>query len=303
MPVTPIVKSLLEAMAAADGPSISDLPPVQGREMYRLMHQDLEKVDLHDVSDRNAGGVPIRIYRPDTGDARPCLVFFHGGGWVIGDLDTHDAPCRLLAKESGCVVIAVDYRLAPEHPFPIPLDDCYRAFCWIHQNAQQLGLDPNKLAVGGDSAGGNMAAVICLRARDESGPPIQHQLLIYPVTNATMDTESYRDNGEGYMLTQATMSWFLDHYLAEQDRQDPFVSPLLAPDLERLPPATVFTAEFDPLRDEGNAYAKRLELAGVRTLIKQFDGQVHGFFTMTDVMPEALEAVTLAAHELKRDMT
>lgn len=302
MPLTPIVKSLLEAMATADGPSISDLPPVQGREMYRLMHQDLAKVDLHEVSDRSAGGIPIRIYRPDAGDAKPCLVFFHGGGWVIGDLDTHDAPCRMLAKESGYVVIAVDYRLAPEHPYPTPLDDGYNAFCWIHENAQQLGIDPNKLAVGGDSAGGNMAAVVCLRARDESGPPIQHQLLIYPVTNAAMDTESYQDNGEGYMLTRSTMSWFFDHYLVEQDRQQPFVSPLLASDLGRLPPATVFTAEFDPLRDEGEAYGKRLEQAGVRTLIKRFDGQIHGFFTMTDAMPEALEAVSFAAQALNRGM-
>jgi len=303
MPLKPLVKSLLEAMAEASRPSISDLPPAQGREMYRLMHQDLSRPDLHAVSDSTAGGVPIRIYRPDAGDAKPCLVFFHGGGWVIGDLDTHDAPCRLLAKASNCVVIAVDYRLAPEHQYPLPLDDCYSAFCWIHENAQRLGIDPDKLAVGGDSAGGNMAAVVCLRARDESGPPIQHQLLVYPVTNAAMNTESYRDNGEGYMLTSATMSWFFDHYVTENDRQDPFVSPLLSPDLTQLPPATVFTAEFDPLRDEGEAYAKRLEEAGVRTLIKRFDGQIHGFFTMTDVMPEALEAITLAAQELNRDFT
>tara|TARA_R110002072_G_scaffold64_6_gene378 strand:- start:18787 stop:19698 length:912 start_codon:yes stop_codon:yes gene_type:complete len=300
MPPTPIVESLLKTMADAGGPSISDLPPAQGREMYRMMHQDLNKVDLHEVKDLQAGSVPIRLYRPTPGDNKPCLIFFHGGGWVIGDLDTHDAPCRMLAKASDVVVIAVDYRLAPEHPFPAPFDDCYGAFNWIHGHADELGIDAAKLAVGGDSAGGNLAAALCLKVREESGPKIQHQLLIYPVTDAAMDTASYTDNAEGYMLTRATMIWFFDHYVSGEQRRNPLVSPLLAEDLSGLPPATVFTAEFDPLRDEGEAYAKRLEAAGVRTLAKRFDGQVHGFFTMTDVMPEAQEAVDLAAQQLKQ---
>jgi acetyl esterase len=298
MPLTPIVESLLKTMADAGGPSISDVAPQQGREMYRMMHQDMKKAELHEVVDQQAGSVPIRIYRPSEGDNKPCLVFFHGGGWVIGDLDTHDAPCRMLAKSSDCVVIAVDYRLAPEHPFPKPFDDCYEAFSWIHQHAQELGINPLKLAVGGDSAGGNLAAALCLKIKAESGPTIRHQLLIYPVTDAAMDTASYSDNAEGYMLTRATMAWFFDHYIGPEHRQNPLVSPLLAEDLSGLPPATVFTAEFDPLRDEGEAYGKRLEEAGVQTLVKRFDGQVHGFFTMTDVMPEAQQAADLAAKQL-----
>lgn len=302
MPLTPLVQNLLQTMADAGGPAISDLPPETGREVYRMMHQDNIKAVMHDVTDTTAGGVPIRIYRPIARDNSPCIVFFHGGGWVIGDLETHDSCCRMLAEETGYVVIAVDYRLAPEHPYPAPVTDSYEAFCWIHQQADSLNINPDRLAVAGDSAGGNLAAVVSLRARDEAGPNICHQLLIYPVTDAAMDTLSYKDNGEGYMLSEATMKWFFDHYAGIDVRQEPFVSPLKAENLNALPPATVFTAEFDPLRDEGEAYAKRLSEAGVKTLVKRFDGQIHGFFTMTDVMPEARQAAQLAATQLKQDL-
>ena len=298
MPLTPIVQNLLQTMADAGGPAISDLPPETGREVYRMMHQENQKAEMHSVQDSVAGTVPIRIYRPTAADNLPCIVFFHGGGWVIGDLETHDSACRMLAEETGQVVIAVDYRLAPEYPYPAPMQDSYEAFCWIHAHSSDLNIDNQKLSVAGDSAGGNLAAVICLRARDESGPAISHQLLIYPVTDAAMDTVSYRDNGEGYMLSEATMVWFFDHYAAQDVRQDHLVSPLLAKDLSGLPPATIITAEFDPLRDEGEAYAKRLTEAGVSTELKRFDGQIHGFFTMTDVMPEARQAARLAASQL-----
>lgn len=302
MPLTPTVQTLLQTMADAGGPAISDLPPETGREVYRMMHQENKKAEMHEVRDASAGTVPIRIYRPVEKDQSPCIVFFHGGGWVIGDLETHDACCRMLAEETGYAVIAVDYRLAPEHPYPAPVHDSYDAFCWIHQHAAELNINPNRLAVAGDSAGGNLAAVISLRARDESGPAICHQLLIYPVTDAAMDTASYSENGEGYMLSQATMTWFFDHYAGMDVRQDPLVSPLKAGNLQGLPPATVFTAEFDPLRDEGEAYGNRLKEAGVATLIKRFDGQIHGFFTMTDVMPEARQAAQLAARQMKQDL-
>lgn len=302
MPVTPVVEQVLKAMAEANAPALVDLTPEQGRAMYLLSHQDNTREDLYQVEDATAGSVPIRIYRPNA-DAKACLVFYHGGGWVIGDLNTHDAACRILANASGCVVIATDYRLAPEHPFPAPFDDCYQTLCWVSDNADALGIDKNRIAVGGDSAGGNLAATVSIKARDEAGPAIQHQLLIYPVTDASMSTPSYTDNAEGYMLGRDTMAWFFNHYVSEQHLKDPMVSPLLAEDLKNLPSATVFTAEFDPLRDEGEAFAERLKTAGIDVDLKRFDGQIHGFYTMTDVMPEAREAALIAAANLKKHLS
>jgi acetyl esterase len=302
MPLTPLVEGLLQSMADAGGPAISDLPPETGREVYRMMHQDNQKAQMHEVKDMQAGTVPIRIYHPVAEDHPPCIVFYHGGGWVIGDLETHDASCRMLAEETGYAVIAVDYRLAPEPPYPAPVNDAYDAFCWIHKQAKELNIDSERLAVAGDSAGGNLAAVVSLRARDESGPKICHQLLIYPVTDAAMDSASYKDNGEGYMLSEATMTWFFDHYATKDVRENPFVSPLKAESLEGLPPATIFTAEFDPLRDEGEAFASRLKASGVKTHLKRFDGQIHGFFTMTDVMPEARQSAQIAAEQMSQDL-
>jgi acetyl esterase len=205
----------------------------------------------------------------------------------------------LLAKESGCVVIAVDYRLAPEHPFPAPLDDCYQATEWVTNNAALLNIDKNKIAVGGDSAGGNLAASVCIRARDEGGPKLVHQLLIYPVTDIAMDTESYNSNADGYMLTRESMVWFWNHYVGDKFDDSPLASPLKTADLSNLPTATVLTAEFDPLRDEGEAYGENLKSAGVTTLIKRYDGLIHGFVGMTDVLEGARSAVRLMAAELQ----
>lgn len=299
MPLNPIVELMLKQMAEAEAPALIEMSPADARAMYRAMNEEATKAELTSVSDNSADGVPIRVYRPSLAENLPCLVYFHGGGWVIGDLETHDAPCRLLAKESECVVIAVDYRLAPEHPFPAPLDDCYSATEWVARNAVELSINKNKIAVGGDSAGGNLAASVCIKARDESGPGITHQLLIYPVTDIAMDTESYNTNAEGYLLTRESMVWFWNHYVGDTFADNALVSPLKTTDLSNLPTATVLTAEFDPLRDEGEAYGEKLKAAGVTTLIKRYDGFIHGFISMTDALEGARDAVSLLAAELR----
>jgi acetyl esterase len=305
MPLDPTVAAMLESMAAADAPALSEMTPVAAREMYRTMQAALPGPEIADVIDRSipgpGGDIPVRIYANTPGTNRPCLIFFHGGGWVIGDLDTHDSVCRELAIEADCVVIAVDYRLAPEHPYPAAIDDCYAAFVWAHDNAAELGVDTAHIAAGGDSAGGNLTACVALRARTELGPHLDHQLLVYPVTDTSLDTASYESNGEGYMLTRDSMTWFFDQYLPEAaQRSEVLAAPLRAENLEGLPDATVITAEFDPLRDEGEAYAARLEVAGVPTTVQRFDGMIHGFFGQGATLEGAAQAMTLAATQLKK---
>ena len=305
MPLNPIVAGMLEQMAAAGGAPLNEMTPAAGREMYRSMQPVSGQPELHLVRDAiatgPAGDIPVRIYEAGPGDQRPCLVYFHGGGWVIGDLDTHDGVCRKLAQLTDCVVIATHYRLAPEHPNPASLDDCYAAVSWAAANAEELGIDPTRVAVGGDSAGGNLSACVALRARDSGGPALAVQLLVYPVTNTTFDTPSYHENGEGYMLTLDSMEWFWNHYLSgpQNDRSDPLVAPIRAESLTNLPPACVITAEFDPLRDEGEDYGKRLQEAGVTTMIKRYDGMLHGFYTMSDVLTDGQAALELSAAQLR----
>ncbi|HIG00948.1 MAG TPA: alpha/beta hydrolase, partial [Myxococcales bacterium] len=222
------------------------------------------------------------------------------GGFVIGDLDTHDGTCRELAVGAECLVVSVDYRLAPEHPFPAAPEDCYAATAWLAEHCAELGGDPARLAVGGDSAGGNLAAAVALMARERGGPPLAHQLLIYPVTDYGFDTASYRENAEGYMLTRPLMEWFWNHYLADPAQGDnELASPLRAASLAQLPPATVITAEFDPLRDEGEAYAQRLSEAGVKTEMTRYDGVFHGFFGMGAAIDKAKQAVDEACTALR----
>lgn len=300
MPLDPIVASMLEQMAAAGAPPLSEMSPPDARAMYREMQAALPSPELASVEDARAKDVPVRIYRANKKPGGPALVYYHGGGWVIGDLETHDAVCRQLAAAIDATVIAVDYRLAPEHPFPAAIDDCYLATCWVADQADKLGIDPQRLAVGGDSAGGNLAACVSLRARDEDGPAIAHQLLIYPATDTAMDTPSQQDNAEGYLLTKDSMVWFWNHYLGGKNQQNPYAAPLHAQSLADLPPACVITAEFDPLRDEGEAYAAKLTAAGVPTVVKRYDGMIHGFFGMTDLLAGSKEAMALAANELKK---
>jgi acetyl esterase len=262
-------------------------------------------VKLAEVEDRRipgaAGEIGVRVYRPEGRAPLPALVYFHGGGWVIGSLETHDGACRELANRVGCVVVSVDYRLAPESRYPAAAEDCYAATKWVAGNAQALGVDPARIGIGGDSAGGNLTAVVALMARDRGGPALRHQLLIYPVTDADFGRPSYRENAEGYLLTTKAMEWFWGHYVPDPaQRAEPYAAPLRAKDLAGLPPAFVITAEYDPLRDEGEAYAKRLQQAGVPTRLQRYDGAIHGFFAMGLLSEVARTALADAVAEAKR---
>ena len=250
------------------------------------------------------GAVPVRVYTPSQESRLPALVYFHGGGWVLGNLETHDATCRALARRAACVVVAIDYRLAPEHEFPAAFDDCLAAVQWVVANATDLGIDPSRVAVGGDSAGGNLTAAVTLANRDRGGPPLCHQLLIYPVTDSRRNTPSYRQNAEGYLLTADSMRWFWELYLGEKSEgANPLASPLRAADLQGLPAATVITAEFDPLRDEGEAYAEQLAAAGVPVDCRRYDGVTHGFAAMEGTVAKAKEAMDWAASRLEKSFT
>jgi len=250
-----------------------------------------------------AGAIHARLFvppRPPSSEAPPLLVYYHGGGWVIGDLDTHDDPCRFLADRAGVAVLAIDYRLAPEHPFPAAVEDAEAGYRWARENAGQLGVDPNRIAVGGDSAGANLAAALCLLARDEELPPPAMQLLIYPVTDCAAEAPSRRTFAEGFLLTRGDMDWFEGHYLPpDVDRGDPRVSLLRAPDLGNLPPAYVATAGFDPLRDEGEAFARRLREAGNRIVLRRHPGLVHSYANLTAICPSARAAMLEAAGALR----
>jgi acetyl esterase len=249
-----------------------------------------------------AGAIPARLYVPHPTEEGPrgLLVYFHGGGWVIGDLDTHDSPCRFLAAHSGAAVLAVDYRLAPEHPFPAAVEDAVAAYRWVSENADRLGADPARIAVGGDSAGGNLAAVVCLAARDEGATPPAMQLLIYPVTETGRELPSRRAFEEGFLLTRRDMAYYEDRYLPPgADRDDPRVSVLRAPDLSGLPPAYVSTAGFDPLRDEGEAFAERLREASVPVALRRHPGLVHSYVNFTAICPTARAAVLEACGALR----
>jgi acetyl esterase len=250
-------------------------------------------------ADGTAGPIPLRLYRPSNG-VLPALIYFHGGGWVLGDLDTHDVLCRQLAVQAGVIVIAVNYRLAPEHPFPAAVEDCYSATAWISSNAVALGVDSTRLAVGGDSAGGGLAAVMTLMAR-RGGPALTFQVLVYPVTDLRAESESYSKYADGYLLTRNMMRWYIAQYAqTPDDVRDWRASPLLTPSVDGVPPALVITAGLDPLRDEGEAYARRLEEAGVTVDYMCLGGMVHGFLTMGGKIDTANRAVSHIASALRQ---
>ncbi len=304
----PQAQALIDLIAERGLPPTHTLPPPEARAFYRDRRNFSQPAPraMAEVRDLAApgplGDIPLRLYRP-TGVASPAptLVYYHGGGWVIGDLDTHDVLCRQLADEAGCVVVSVDYRMGPEHRFPAAPDECLAATRWLQAQAGALGLDASRFAVGGDSAGGNLAAVVSLAWRDAAEPvPLRFQLLIYPATDMRAGAPSHTSNGQGYVLTSDTIAYFQGHYLGHDQLADWRASPLLHPDLAGLPPALVLTAGFDPLRDEGRQYADALSAAGSTAQYLCFERQIHGFITMGRVIDEANLAVGLCALALRR---
>lgn len=285
MPVHPQVEAFLAEFAKY--PPLHELPLEVARSMALPSGLPVSVASVEDrVVPAPAGHeIPIRVYRPRTDTCLPAIIFYHGGGWVIGSLDSHDAICRRLASQSACVVISVDYRLAPEFKFPAAPDDALTAFLWVADQAAALNIDGERLVVAGDSAGGNLAAVTCVRLRDVGGPRPLAQLLIYPVVRHHLPAVgSLVENGEGYLLDQAALAWFIGHYLAkDSDQTHPHYAVALTPNLSGLPPALVITAEFDPLRDQGEAYAQRLRDEGTRAETWRFDGMIHGFYGMAGI--------------------
>ncbi len=297
------VSALLERVARSPLPPYQQVPAFVARRIYRdtraaLAPQAPELAEARLMIFGNR--VAVRAYRPVLGETLPALVFFHGGGWVIGDLDTHDVVCRQLAIGARCAVFAVDYRLAPEHPFPAGVEDCFFATQYVHSNAGKLNIDATRIAVGGDSAGGNLAAVTALMAREAGGPPLAYQLLIYPATDQRCDFPSHARNGEGYLLTKDAIGFFRSAYLRDaKDYTDWRASPLLAPSHAKLPPAFVLTAGYDPLVDEGRAYAERLANCGVETAYREYSDMVHGFVLFGGALDTANAAVAECCERLR----
>lgn len=305
MPLAKEAEAFLKQLAETGGPAINELTPVEARQtLEQLAALGGEAEPVASVVDRTvpgpAGEIPVRIYTPAGAGPFPVVVYFHGGGWVIGSPNTVHATCALLARRAGAVVVSVDYRLAPEHKFPAAAEDCYAATVWVAENARAIGGDPRRIAVAGDSAGGNLAAVVSLMARDKGFPQLACQVLVYPVTDHNFETPSYQENGTDYFLTTEMMRWFWNHYLnSDADGKDWRASPLQVADASNLPPAFVITAEYDPLRDEGEAYARKLAEAGNTVTLKRYLGQIHGFFTLLGVLPAGRQAVEDAAAQLR----
>jgi acetyl esterase len=308
MPLDPTIQALFQQMPMLASYPMWEKTPAQARLEFKALCQigNPAAAAIGKTEDIQAPGpagpIPLRVYTPVAagGEALPAIIFFHGGGFVIGDLDCYDGLCRTLANESGCRVISVDYRLAPEHPFPAAVEDCFTAAKWVEENAPELGVDPNRFAVAGDSAGGNLAAVVCLLAKENKGVPrIAFQLLIYPVTSFGAG-HSERPFGTGYFLENRTIEWFRDHYIAsDTDLSDPRLSPLGAKDVSGLAPAYIVTAGFDPLRDGAVAYAEKLKQAGVAVSHMDYPTLIHGFFSMQGLIPLSSGAVAAAAHAVR----
>ncbi len=293
MPLHPQVEALLAQLQQAGLPPLGALPPEQARAVFdNAFLPPPETIRaVARVEDRRIPGprgeIPIRLYAPTSARPLPVMLQFHGGGWVILNLDTHQTICRNLALAASCMVVSVDYRLAPEHRFPAAVEDCYAALQWVAAHAGEIGADAARIGVMGDSAGGNLAAAVSLMARDRKGPGLALQVLTYPALDPACDTPSCKENAEGYLLTLADMHYFWGHYLGpDGDRESPYASPSRASDLRGLPPALVQTAEFDPLRDEGEAYARRLQQAGVPTTLTRYDGQIHGFVLLSHLLDD-----------------
>ncbi|MDN5915390.1 MAG: alpha/beta hydrolase [Pseudonocardia sp.] len=300
----PEAQGLLDALAQAGMPPFPQMSVPQARAAAAGFLELQGEAEPISVESRNipgpGGDIPVRIYTPDVAGTRPLVVYFHGGGWVIGDMDTVDKPVRTLANSSGAVFVSVDYRLAPEHVHPAAFDDAYAATVWAADNAASLGADAERLAVAGDSAGGHLAASVAQAARDRGGPALAAQILLFPVTDFDFSTPSYSENASGYLLERGSMEWFWAHYLGAQDAAgDRYLCPGRTADLAGLPPAFVATAEYDPLRDEGEAYAARMSAAGVDVTAKRYDGMLHDFLWTLGATPSGAVIIDDAVAALK----
>jgi acetyl esterase len=309
MALHPQCKGFLDMIAAAGGPGLNELPLDEARKVpYQMIELGGPEEPVAQVDTRVLPGavqIPVRVYRPSLANDLPALIYFHGGGFVICNLDTHDRVCRGLANASGCVVVSVDYRLAPEHKFPAAAEDAYSATRYVAEHAGEFGIDPSRIAVGGDSAGGTLATVVAMMARERGGPALKFQLLIYPVTDFTEHvTQSERDYGQGHFLDTELMDWFADQYFAnEADRHLPYGSPSKASDLRGLPAAMVITGECDPLRDQGEAYADKLRHAGVAVQLKRYDGMIHPFLSLAGIVDAGRDAIKDSAVAVRHALT
>ena len=294
MALHPQSQAFINAIAAKDLPSWDQIPPDESRRIFAGMTDlfgvgpQLPQVFEYKIHDR----IPVRVYHCNKSELRPVIMYFHGGGWVLGNLETHDALCRRIALATQCHVIAVDYRLAPEHPFPAAINDSYEATQYVAHHPEIFRLRPGNLAVAGDSAGGNLAAAVCLKSRDEQGPKISLQLLIYPIIDHSFETSSYLDFAEGFGLTRNTMKWFFRQYVPDPlPAENAYLTPARATSLKDLPEAHIITAEYDVLRDEGECYATKLATAGVRSTCKRYDGMLHGFIHFNHAYDDGLQAI------------
>ena len=305
MPLDPQMKAILDAMAASGQRAFHTMEPAAARKQMAQFVAKATPELVAKVEDRKipgaGGAIPIRIYTPAGAGPHGALVYFHGGGWVLGDIQMTDQPCRMLANASGCVIASVEYRLAPEHKFPAAPEDCYVATEWVSANAAALGIDSARIAVGGTSAGGTLAVVVAMMARDRGRPALAFQLLIYPATTSELTSKSQQEfANDGYILSRADMEWFWGHYLASAaERTNPYACPAYAKTLRGLPQALVMTAEFDPLRDEGEAFAARLREEGVAATLKRYEGVTHGFFGMPSLLDKSKAAIADAALALR----
>jgi len=306
--IDPEARAYLDHMASLDLPTLAEQGAVEARRLNSLRAPSLagELEDVAHIEDGRlpgpGGEIPFRLYSPAPDRTLPALLYVHGGGWVYGDLDTHDSVCRALARRAECVVLAIDYRLAPENPYPAAVEDAWAGLNWLHDHAADLGADAGRIAVGGDSSGGNLSAVLAQRSRDRDGPKLAAQVLIYPVTDCDFDTPSYRDAATGYGLTRDSMLWYWNQYLPDQARRvSPEASPLRAPDLSGLPPALVITCKLDALASEGAAYADALRSAGVRVAHLHEPDMIHGYIRMNGVVSRARKSWDDCARFLRRE--
>ena len=307
MPLSAESEAVLKTLAEQGFKALDSMPAAEARayfnEAFKTQPDDQEAcARIEELSIPVEGGeIPARLYAPAASGPLPVMVHFHGGGWVYLNLDTHDGYCRTLANRAECAVLAVEYRKAPEYAFPAPVEDCYTALCWVSNNASDLGLDGSRIGVVGDSAGGNLAAAVTLLARDRGGPELQLQVLTYPAVDGTMSCPSIEENAAAPLLGRPQMTWFWEHYIPKgTDVRDPRLSPLHAEDLSKLPPAIISTAEFDPLRDEGEAYADKLKAAGVEVDYQRFNGVFHGFMLLAKLIPEGQQLIAAQCEFIKQ---